>query len=391
MERDFSFEFTETDPVPFQIEEPEAFNISGEPKLKTVYFDAQALTISFDGDGLFCHQLRHHDARFVASIELTDGGAIILAAPDYEKDIPSHYYTEHVNRCDHCGHNRARRRFFLVEKDGKLMQVGSSCVKEFLGINPAHMLRAFESFNFFASQGEVSDEENFLGGGSSGGFGHGVEQVAETANHVIDVDKGYIKGETWNRVWDLMYPPRCYNAYERQKYAEFRAKYDDAEVEFDFEDFKKFVNEMNPNNYTNNLKVIVNSTHVSKRQSFAILVSGVFAYLRDTGKLGPVESNKPKYDILNEWVDAEPKQRLTFNNVRVIGRKLVESFYGDTILYKMLDEKGRPLTWFSSRQVEELDDAYENVKTIGSFTATVKKKDEYEGKKQTLVNRGKVC
>lgn len=389
MGRNFSYEFSPTEPVEFKIEDEHGFNVPGETRMKSVWVDAQKLAISFDGDENF---LRFDDARFVASIELTDGGAVVLTAPDYDKEIPASYYADHKNYCDHCGHNRPRNRFFLVEKDGQLMQVGSTCIKDFLGIDPNRMLAIFQGLHSFTVGYGDGDDELLLNDLYSGriSFGHSVNQVIEAAAAVLTVDKGYIKGETWERVWDLLYPPHGLTESEHRKYKEFREKYDGVDGNINIDDFKGFVEAMTPNNYTNNLKVIANSTSVGKRQSFAILVSGVYVYFKEIGRMGPVESNKPKYDIVNEWVDAEIKQRLTFNSVQVIGRKLIDSFYGETILYKMLDEAGRPLTWFSSNPVDALEDAYENASVVTSLTATVKKFDEFKGRKQTVVNRGKV-
>lgn len=43
--------------------------------------------------------------------------------------------------CDHCHINRARRKYFFFEKDGKLLTVGSSCVLEYTGIDPTVLNR----------------------------------------------------------------------------------------------------------------------------------------------------------------------------------------------------------------------------------------------------------
>jgi len=381
MGRDFSYDLAARKPVPFQIEQPDPFSLTGEPKRETVYFDAITLTIDFDGDNL----LNHANGRFVASMEVTDGGVAIFTSPDYDGDIPASYYKNHSNHCDHCGHNRPRRHFFLIEQDGKLLQVGSSCVKEFIGINPAQMLSVFKYLETFTTMGGDEPREMLL---ANAGWGHHVKTVAHAAAVVVSVDQAYYKGETWNTVSDLLYPPICTHEAERHEYKLLREKYAGHNITFDFDDFARFVENMDENNYTNNLKVIVNSTSVSKRQSFAILVSGVYVYLKE--QLTP-PTPKAEHTILDEWVNADLKQRLTFHDVKVIYRKCIESIYGESILYKMLDNAGRPLTWFSTYEVGELEDAYESGTTIASFTATVKKFDEYNGKKQTIVNRGKVA
>jgi hypothetical protein len=48
-----------------------------------------------------------------------------------------------LQQCDHCGHSRYRSVTFIIEKnDGTIKQVGSTCIKDFLGHNPAAFLFA---------------------------------------------------------------------------------------------------------------------------------------------------------------------------------------------------------------------------------------------------------
>lgn len=380
MERKFCAEFSECDPVGIEFFNNDPWRAIGTPKSETIYFPAQTLAVEFDGEN---DLLTHGNSRFVASIELLDSGdSVVLTAPGYDKAIPAHYYTTQKNHCDHCGHNRQRRRFFLVEKDGELLQVGSTCVKEFVGVDPARLLAVFQTLKAFTGQDILGDD---LGGScaSRGFYGRSVESIVAMAAIIIKHDGGYTKGETWRVVHAAMFPP----VYDDSESVRIRAKYQNTECAIDFDAFKTFVSEMAPNNYTNNLKSVVNSTQIDQRNLFAILVSGVYVYMKEIELLGPKPS---RLEIVNEWVDAQPKQRVKFNNVRVIGRKYIDTDFGESTLYKMLDEAGRPLTWFSSNDVPALDDAFENATTVALFTATVKKLDQYNGNKQTMVNRGKV-
>lgn len=62
--------------------------------------------------------------------------------------IPEQYIGEGQGcRCDHCGQNRRRTKMYVVvNSDGEYRQVGSSCMEEFVGINPAVYVKALEKF-----------------------------------------------------------------------------------------------------------------------------------------------------------------------------------------------------------------------------------------------------
>jgi len=61
-----------------------------------------------------------------------DAGTIIKAVPSYRKDIPEQYRHAEAN-CDHCGWNRKRKKTYVLEhEDGTWVQVGSTCIGDFL-------------------------------------------------------------------------------------------------------------------------------------------------------------------------------------------------------------------------------------------------------------------
>ena len=76
---------------------------------------------------------RLKDWEFVAVLEHTDEGTVIkraLGGPE----IPDEYRNID-KKCDHCGLSRVRLSTFVVRntKTGEFKQVGSSCVKDFVG------------------------------------------------------------------------------------------------------------------------------------------------------------------------------------------------------------------------------------------------------------------
>jgi hypothetical protein len=81
----------------------------------------------------------------------------------------------------------------------------------------------------------------------------------------------------------------------------------------------------------------------------------------------------------SEWV-GEPKQRMEFD-VTLEFCTSFEGYYGLTTLMKFVTEQGDILTWFTSSPADL---------TVGEsarIKATIKDHDQYEGEKQTKVNR----
>jgi hypothetical protein len=72
--------------------------------------------------------------------------------------------------------------------------------------------------------------------------------------------------------------------------------------------------------------------------------------------------------------------------VKVAFTKDIHTHYGVTTLYGLEDEKGNQFRWFSSSRTTILDKG-EVVEIVG----TVKKHDEYQGVKQTVLTRCKVA
>lgn len=390
MGRSISWDTAQAEPYSIEKKVYNPFAITADDHYKTVVYPRTLITVKID-DGKSL--LQFDDARFVAKIEVTEEGNIFHTAPDYTETLPDELYSNFEHKCDHCHHNRKRIRYYLVEKDGELLQVGSTCVKEFFGINPQHLLRVFEFLRYASSHNY--DDSYFSGGKFE--YCHVVETVARMSAGVVLIDGFYSKPETRNTVFDFIHEPHHYCGESRDYYIEKVKQYQDAGIneiinQFDMKAFRDYVDAMPVNNYSNNLKVILQNRAISSHQSFAILVSGVYVYLRDTNQL-PQSKTEVKRTLLNEWVPANQKARITFENVLVQKKHVCNGYYGESYLYRMQDVDGRVLVWFATNPNETLDDAIENGKPV-IVTASIKKFDEreYNGtmNKQTVLTRAKV-
>lgn len=78
--------------------------------------------------------------RFLAAVDNADGGAVVRYPPGRDTTVRNDDLV--AGRCDHCLTTRTRRSTFLVRHDdtGQLLQVGRSCLKDFLGHNTTPVL-----------------------------------------------------------------------------------------------------------------------------------------------------------------------------------------------------------------------------------------------------------
>lgn len=84
--------------------------------------------------------------QFVAAIEWVEGKPFVSTLPGYEGDVIDRDALK-VGYCDHCKTTRKRNKIYIVESstEGR-KQVGSSCIKDFLGhdVTPSYIVGAKE-------------------------------------------------------------------------------------------------------------------------------------------------------------------------------------------------------------------------------------------------------
>ena len=103
---------------------------------------------------------------FVATIVHTDDGNIIRNVPGYT--VPAEF-RDRPTWCDHCKCNRVRRDTYIVRhEDGRVMQVGSSCLAEFIGTkNPNGLTKASELLLNAFDVCDAAQKREWLGGSNA--------------------------------------------------------------------------------------------------------------------------------------------------------------------------------------------------------------------------------
>jgi hypothetical protein len=103
---------------------------------------------------------------FIATVVHTDDGNIVRCVPGYE--VPAEY-RDRPTWCDHCKTNRVRRDTYIVRhEDGRIMQVGSSCLAEFIGTkNPNGLTKASEHLLNAFDMCDAAQKREWLGGSNA--------------------------------------------------------------------------------------------------------------------------------------------------------------------------------------------------------------------------------
>lgn len=326
-------------------------------------FTVAAVDIDIDCDGL----VKANGWTVLAHIEHGESGNIVTSVGGAE--IDNAWYSAPA-RCDHCGTNRTRTVTFIVENEsGERRQVGKSCLKDYTGIAPGVALMWAEVVDLFpdlnCSDREWSERKPAMMYETRIILAHAYESINA---------KGYIKSEYPNSTRDTV--------TELVK----------ADV-VPSEDALKAADEM-----VEWLAGIDNNVIGIERDCAPLARSG-YAKVKHIGRLAYMPVAYKQY--LRRKAETEAKEAarasaaMTSKHVGNIGDRIDfvavkaefitswETMYGHTFLYKFTDESGNVYVWFASGAFDERN----GMKVRG----TVKKHDERDGVKQTVLTRCKVC
>jgi len=288
------------------------------------------------------------------------------------EEIPEIYFERCV--CDHCRTERLRNKTIIVRNEsGEYKQVGTTCVKDFLGINPNTLLYALElSEKDFFEEGGLSREE----------VSYKLEDYLEVCHAITQKlgwtsrTKSYETGApaTVDHVSDFYNPHSKSGAELRRDLGEYFTE----ETKQLVKDAIKWVETTHKDgDYFFNLKQLVNFGYVPVK-SMALAASLMPVYVREMIKLKE-EASKPESNWIGS-VDSKIEVEAKF-----VGEFTFDSYYGVVYVKRFVDTSGNLIVWFTtSSNGFEVDKTYK-------IKGTVKKHDEYKGKKQTVLSRVKTC
>ena len=295
-------------------------------------------------------------------------------------EVPASYWDVKAPVCEHCNTARYRKHTFLVRgPNGEHKLVGSNCLADFFGFDPAQLIRGFE---FFAAIGNLADE--FSGFGLHHERHYSFERVLSLANAVVRVSgfrsrkaAGEGTPASADVVAQILNPPVFSGRdaeYQRAEYRKMVEKYaptaaDVAQVE----PVLAWIDaQVDSSEYIHNLKLIRKLGSCGEKR-LGLLVSAAGVYLREIGqKAERATKTNEHFGKIGDRIERQ---------VSCVAINGYMTDWGPAAVVKMEDAEGRAFTWFAKGSI--------NFKVGESFTVrgTIKKHDDFKGQKQTVLTR----
>lgn len=314
---------------------------------------------------------------FVASLDYSEeGGVITRPVPGVEVDLSAH--RARAAECDYCNTKRDRNAtYVLLHEDGRMMQVGSSCVQPFMGIKVSG-LAWLASSDSLSDLSELGDED----GGGGGGYGApgklsvdalmvatmAVEQVRGWKSRGVAQQFGGLA--TIDVVLAVLEPR---SKKDQELVAEILGE---ADMEAAAEKAEKVLDwartQDGRSEWAENLRVLAHGSTVGWRNA-ALLASAVAGYNRHLGEVREREQRVP-----STWF-GEAKKRQAFEG-EVVYKTTMDGDYGLRSLILLRNAEGQVATWWTGWSELETGDQV-------TGKVTVKGHETYKEEKRTVVTR----
>ena len=331
-----------------------------------------------------------NDWEFVATIQHKDNGNIIRQFKT-DIEIPDKYrYTDSV--CEHCNTKRMRRDTYLVynEITKEFKQVGKTCLNDFTNGLSAEQVAQYISWFDEVIEGQAVSQY--------GTMYYPVEIVLlhsiETIKHFGFISRAMAMEDertirtTTSRVIDFMFPNRDRTNRIKQMMEDINYNSDSEENKAELQKILEWLNAVEDNSqYIHNLKITVKDGYCEPRD-FGLLCSLPSAYfkafereqdrlLREQKKAERMEKNahKKHFGTIGARVDIDISDAECITSF--------ETEYGTMRIYRFETTGGEVLIWKTSNFIDDID-------KVAKIKATIKNHGEYNGEKQTEINRVKV-
>ena len=290
-------------------------------------------------------------------------------------DLPVHFRTAAAN-CEHCGWDRRRRDTYILQNEdtGEYKQVGRTCIRDFIGIDPARIAEQAE--RYVKALGLLDDAREPRWGGINDHRDICLPTYLSYVSMVIR-ECGWISGR---------------EAYEdRSKVSSASQACDEMFVSGrvpsipSAEDKELAVTAMDyiltlepKNDFLHNLITITKQSYLDWKAT-GLAAAIMFVYNRH---LEEEAKREAAADLSKSEHVGTLKERLEMD-VKVIGKRWVEGYYGSSALIRMLDANDNLFVTFASGSFGDNINIGDQLVIRG----TVKKHDDFKGVKQTILNR----
>lgn len=310
--------------------------------------------------------------QFIATLDWDEHAGLIVRALPGAAKVDRDGLRE--GWCDHCQTTRVRRVTYVVRdmNNGTQLQVGRSCIKDFTG---------WAGTVSWLERNTPSQGEGWFG--PAGGVDYTPTTVLATAWAIIKLH-GFVPAShhwsspTRNLVNTALYPnPK--NQHEKDFARSLRPLADEATGKA--EAIREFIASddfAGDSDYVLNLKAAAAARGVNPR-NFGLLVSAPQAYARHQERTLIRDKAAKQGEDSTHYGEVKKRYEL---EVTVAGVRYIKGNYGTTTLYTLIDGEGNVFKWFASN-----DNLGEDEGRRFRIKGTVKAHDQYNGVKQTMLNR----
>lgn len=322
--------------------------------------------------------------RFIGTLDhnTLPGQTIVQTVPG--ESIPHRFFGSSPV-CDHCGKIRNRNETFVLEKeeDHTHYQIGRQCVRDFIGHDPVQVARYLSGL--WKSISELKDDKEWMGGSQGQWMFDKIEILTVTVAAIRT--NGWVPRSAANpeagrfatagTVADVVYPSANLKEQERKRAIRASLNICDADKAEAEAAVIWLATQPKDNEYLHNLH-LVNEAEACPAKMIGYWCSLIAAYQRDQERLNLLKATKK----VNQWIGAVGDK--VSLNVFVNAIRYTEGAFGRVAIIKMTASTGETVTWFANGEVHMAVGKTYNIK------GTVKKQDEYQDWKQTVLTRVKV-
>lgn len=302
----------------------------------------------------------------------TDANIIIAINGHDANDIPKSYWKAPAT-CEHCHRNSRRKTTVLLQNaDGDLMQVGSTCVHDFTGINAEDIIRTYA---------DIADI---------------VEKPLEFRSSDSSVESKYAATETYLTACIVEINKSGYHNNGGTKFKAWeRVKVHEDFDEIHHEQAQKILNffkTMNPDDFGTNWSFyqdIKNALVNEYTKPSGFVAYAPIAYesaIKYMEKKRSEEASKDK----SQWIgNVKDRITLTLEHVRT---HVYEGYYGLSSIHIFKDKDGNTFVWNTDKNLCDVlgEEWRAQDKRMCEVTGTIKAHDTYNGEKQTIITRCKL-
>jgi hypothetical protein len=285
------------------------------------------------------------------------------------EEVPFKFRESKSYHCDHCKMNLKRNKSIIIKDSaGEFYQLGSDCVKKYLGINPSQELKFIINPE---NPWEINDED-FYGYYKKSKIVE-IEDVIISSVYYIKKN-GYNKESIFYKIQNLFFPNPNLTKQEKYEFLSDREKIFSKENSNLYKNYYDFIQKLEDNNYIYNVKKIIQRGFVNFQNSeINYIISSPLGFLKSLKKS---ENNKDIFNSNEFFGEIGQKYMLELNLYNCNN-----SSFG--WVYNFTDKDNRHYTAFNLNQKQI--DFIESEKNSFTCEVEIKSHKDFSGKRFTYI------